>query len=384
MRVLHLYKGYFPENMGGIETFIRQLSHTLHQTYGIEQHLLTTTRQPKAFVDTIDHLTVHYLPTTLHYASCPISYAMLSYVRTFLQKKSFDLIHYHMPWPFGDLLHLLTRLHRYPTLVTYHSDIVKQRFLKRCYAPLMHHFLKRTHLIVATSKNYQATSPILQTYASKCQVIPMGLNDDAKQTLPASRLAQWQATCPSTPFFLFVGVLRYYKGLHDLLRAVALAPTLRVVIAGDGPERSSLQAFIQKHRLDRRVLMTGRIEDIDKHILYRLCHAVVAPSYLRTEAYCLTLVEGLMHGKPLISTEIGTGSSFVNQHHTTGLIVPKEHPSALAKAMQSLLDHPKQYQHFSTAARRRYDDLFTANRMAEKYWACYNQMICGDTSGLSH
>lgn len=90
-----------------------------------------------------------------------------------------------------DVAHFLTRV-RKPTVLTYHSDIVKQKTLLRLYSPLMHQFLKRVDRIVATSPNYVESSQTLQRYRDKVQVIPIGL-DEATYTCPTDeKLAYWR------------------------------------------------------------------------------------------------------------------------------------------------------------------------------------------------
>ena len=108
-----------------------------------------------------------------------------------------------------DVAHFLTRV-RKPTVLTYHSDIVKQKTLLRLYKPLMHQFLKRVDRIVATSPNYVESSETLQRFQDKVRVIPIGL-DEATYPCPTDeKLAYWRKQVGER-FFLFVGALRYYK-----------------------------------------------------------------------------------------------------------------------------------------------------------------------------
>jgi glycosyltransferase involved in cell wall biosynthesis len=127
-------------------------------------------------------------------------------------------MHYHFPWPFMDLAHFMARIDK-PSVVTYHSDIVRQKNLLRLYQPLKHRFLRSVDTIVATSPNYLASSPVLDRYRDKTRTITYGLD---KTIYPKPDAARWTNGGPSGErFFLFVGVLRYYKGLHILLDAMA-------------------------------------------------------------------------------------------------------------------------------------------------------------------
>src|SRR5690606_38814370 len=140
----------------------------------------------------------------------------------------------------------------------------------------------------------------------------------------------WKNKLPD-PFFLFIGVLRYYKGLHILLKAIENT-ALPVVIAGSGPEEKKLMQMAQNLKLTN-VFFLGEISEVDKMALLQLCYAFVFPSHLRSEAFGISLLESAMMGKPMISCETGTGTSFINLHNDTGFVVPPNDPDALYKAM---------------------------------------------------
>ncbi|WP_306308099.1 glycosyltransferase [Citrobacter youngae] len=117
---------------------------------------------------------VFYAKTNFEIASTPFS---LSCIKKFKElAKQADIIHYHYPFPFMDILHFLCRIKK-PTVVSYHSDIVKQKFISRLYSPLMNRFLSSVDCIVAASPNYAKTSTVLQKFESKVKVIPYGLDE---------------------------------------------------------------------------------------------------------------------------------------------------------------------------------------------------------------
>jgi rhamnosyl/mannosyltransferase len=225
---------------------------------------------------------------------------------------------------------------------------------------------------VATSPNYLASSDVLKHFASKVSVIPIGL-DHAQYPIPsANRLGYWQQRLGDR-FFLFVGVLRYYKGLHILLEAAKQA-SYPIVIVGAGPIEEELKHTI-KHAGLKNVLLLGELPEEDKVALLLLCYSLVFPSHLQTEAFGLTLLEGAMFGKPLISSEIGTGTTFVNINEETGLVVPPSDPTALAKAMQLLWGNPLKAERMGKAALERYQQYFTAEKMVKAYVDLYANLL---------
>lgn len=360
MKILHIYKNYYPFSIGGIEKHIYTLSESLYGV-GIESSILTTKKSGPMHRGSIGKSPVYYFPATLDVASCPISLSMLKHFRPIACQ--FDVLHYHFPWPFADLTHLLTHVKK-PTLVSYHSDIVRQKWLNRLYHPVMTLFLNRADAIIASSDHYVHSSPVLEKYSQKTTVIPYGLDSTDYPTATKEAIAQWQHKV-GHGFFLFVGVLRYYKGLDFLLEAVQDTP-MRVVIAGTGPEEARLKVIKAEKKLDN-VLFVGEISESDKAALYQLCHASVAPAHLRSEAFCISLLESLIYKKPAISTELGTGTSFVNRQGVSGLIVPPANPKAIREAMQCLLTDKPLYQRLTEGTQTHYRQYFTLDVMRQRY-----------------
>ena len=81
-----------------------------------------------------------------------------------------------------------------------------------------------------------------------------------------------------------------------------------------------------------------------------------------------------MHSKPQISCDIGTGTSFINQHLDTGFVVPPEDPESLAAAMNRLIADDVEAQAMGHRARQRYEQHFTGAIMARSYAALYQSV----------
>lgn len=368
MNVLHVYKSYYPDTVGGIEQVISQLSRAL-MPLGVTNRVFTLSPDAVPPVIQFPECDVHRCRATWDVASSPMSLAALVAFREHAAWA--DVIHYQFPWPFGDLLHLLWGQAR-PSVVSYQSDIVRQAWLRRAYAPLMQRFLRRVDRVVASSPAYTHTSPVLARLDRAPAVIPNGIDESAYPTPGPDVLARWRARF-GEGFMLFTGVLRYYKGLDALVEA-ADGFAGRIVIAGDGPLAQSLRLQIEQRGLSN-IECLGYVSDEDKMALLQLARAFVFPSNVRSEAYGMSLVEAAMAGKPMISCEIGTGTSYINQDGITGWVVPPDDPRALREAMQRLLDHPQQAQALGAQARQRFESHFTAKRMAQAYWSLYREVI---------
>lgn len=367
-RVLHFFKTYYPDSFGGIEQAIFQMCKGCAR-HGYTSEVLTLSSDAhKEPVEFSGHL-VHQAKLDLQVASTGLSFSAF---RKFADlARQADIVHLHYPWPFMDIVHFATG-HGKPTVVTYHSDIIRQKTLLKLYRPLKDRFLASVDRIVATSPNYLATSPVLNLYRDKIVEITYGL-DKSTYPMPApALLANWRSQLPER-FFLFVGMLRYYKGLHILLDALQ-GTDYPVVIVGSGPVEAELKSHVVRLGL-RNVYFLGQLPDEDKSALLTLCYGVVFPSHLRSEAFGLSLLEGAMFGKPMISSEIGTGTTYINIANETGLVVPPSDPAALRQAMSYLWEHPAEAAVMGKRAEERYWKYFTAEQMAKSYADLYGDLI---------
>ncbi len=368
LNVLHVYRTYYPATQGGLEETIRQLCVTT-QAHGVRTRVLAPVRDPSKKIVRYSGSRVYQPRLNFELASCSVSWESIAMYKR-LQGWA-DIVHYHFPWPFADVLHELAPP-GVPTVLTYHSDIVRQKVLSQVYKPLMNRFLRSVDRIVCTSPNYFATSDVLQKFSDKVEVIPIGLNESVYPKPTPSQLARVEATY-GRDFFLFVGVLRYYKGLHILLEAMKDAP-YRVVIVGSGPTEMELKRQAETLGL-RNVHFAGHVSDTDKVCLFNLSRAIVFPSYLRTEAFGVTLLEGAMSSKPLISTEVGSGTSHVNADQETGLVIPPGSSAALRQAMDHLYRNPERAARMGVRARARFEKLFTGELMAQRYVDVYSKLL---------
>ncbi|WP_280076939.1 glycosyltransferase family 4 protein [Pseudomonas fulva] len=368
IKVLHFFKTYYPDSMGGIEQVIFQIAEGT-QAHGIEPEVLYLSSRGAARNEPVANHLTHRAKLDLHVASTGFS---LSAFKDFAElARKADIVHFHFPWPYMDLVHFATRLNK-PTVVSYHSDIVKQKWLLKLYQPLMNRFFSSVDRIVASSPNYAAHSPVLTQFKDKVSIIPYGLDRSTYPKASAEKLAYWRQRLGER-FFLFVGALRYYKGLDYLLEAARISG-LPVVIMGGGFLEQQLRQQASDAGLSQ-VQFLGGLPDEDKVALLKLCYAFTFPSHLRSESFGISLLEAAMYGKPLISCEMGSGTTFINLADQTGLVVPPRDAPALAQAMQQLWDDPAQAQAMGAAAQQRFENVFTASAMANAYAELYRSLL---------
>lgn len=370
IKVLHVYRTYFPDTQGGLEEALRQICMGSGGD-GIEHRVFTVSRSANPPVLNRPEAEVHRVPLDFEVASCDFSLRGIGEFRRLAAEA--DIVHFQFPWPFGDMLALLLPRDK-PVVITYQSDVVRQRGLLMLYRPLMNWFLRRANVVVTTTENYARSSEVLPAVKDKLRIVPLGLDESVLPAIDDAKVVEVEEQV-GRDFFLFVGVLRYYKGLHTLLEAVA-GTELRVVVAGDGPENSNLRRQAKELGADN-VTFLGRVSDEDKIALYRLARGVVFPSHLRSEAYGVTLLEGLAMGKALISTELGTGTSFVNLHDESGLVIQPSDPRALRDAMRTLACDDALVARYGEGGRARFERLFTPEVTGARYREIYRSLVDG-------
>ncbi len=368
MRVLHVYRTFFPDTQGGLEEVVRQICKNT-APHDVESRVFCLSSQPNPAIIDYEGIKVYRAKNHLEIASCGISFSALGLFKELVAWA--DVVHYQFPWPFADMLHLLACVKK-PTVLTYQSDIVRQQGVLRFYRPLKRLFLNQMDVLVATSPNYARTSAILQRYTKKVEIIPIGLDEKSYPVATKDEIAAMRQQV-GEKFFLFIGVLRYYKGLHILLEAVKNTQ-LPVIIVGSGAEARNLKNQAKELGL-KNVQFLGRVSNQEKAALIALSLAIVFPSHLRSEAFGVTLLEGAMQGKPMISCELGTGTSFVNKDQETGRVVPALKPEKLREAMEQFIANPEQTAAFGKAARLRYQKYFTGAKMGADYAALYRKLL---------
>lgn len=368
LRVLHIYRTYFPETQGGGQESIRQLCLATQQL-DVENTIFALAHQPLPVVMDRPEGRLVRARSWLEVASCDFgAWAALRRCREAADQS--DIIQIHYPWPFADMLLPFIRRNGQPLVVTYVSDVVRQKGLGRIYAPLRRYLLGSASRIVASSPNYAASSEILREYPKVLACIPHCLEDAPP---PDNALnAQWEARV-GRDFFLFVGVLRYYKGL-DFLLAAAKSVNSPIMIVGDGPEGQRLRRTARQAGFGH-VHFLGALSDSDKNALYSLCRGVVFPSHLRSEAFGITLLEGARAAKPLICCEIGTGTTWINRHGETGLVVPPADPGALAQAINTLAADEALCVRLGNSARVRWQQYFSPGAVGAGYRKLYDELL---------
>jgi rhamnosyl/mannosyltransferase len=187
--------------------------------------------------------------------------------------------------------------------------------------------------------------------------------------------AAWRARYGNRPLLLFVGRLRHYKGVNVLIEAMQQLPDATALIVGIGPMAEEWQQQTQTAGLLDRVHFLGEQSDAAVLALYHAADIFVLPSTNRAETFGIVQLEAMACGCPLICTELGTGTSYVNQNGVTGLVVPPDDPAALAAAVGKLLGDPGQRAKMGSAGLQRAQTEFSIDAMLDRTLAFYHEAL---------
>lgn len=375
-RVLHVYKDYYPPVLGGVEMTINLMAEGCSNEYDIS--VLVNSGSRHTSEEIINGVRVIRVAEWGRAASAPFSPAFISALAR--KARQADILHFHHPNPTGDLARFLSRPCP-PAVMTYHSDVVRQQRAMAVYGPLQNWMMSQCRVIMPTSPNYMESSPWLARHRDRCTVVPLGIRVSDFDEAPAvlARAAQIKkrfslSRDPPRPVILFVGRLRYYKGLQFLIAAMKEIDA-ELLLAGSGPMEPELRRMATSLQVPDRVHFLGDISDEEKLACYYAADVFCMPSHLRSEAFGLSQVEAMATGLPLVSTRIASGVPYVNADGVSGLSVEPENPQALAEAINRLLSNDDLRNRLGQGARDRARQEFSATRMCEDVKAVYKKCL---------
>jgi rhamnosyl/mannosyltransferase len=374
---------YYPPHLGGIEFHMRDLAEALARDEGIEGvRAIVANEGEERVEETLGGVDVVRLPRWREYSSTPIVRGMAGELRAEAAGalapggERPDLFHLHFPYPWGEFSWLRART-GVPTVVTYHSDIVRQKVALELYKPFLRRMLQKVDVVIASSPNMVEHSPFLAEVSHKCRVVPFGIDVDAFAATPErERRAAELRQGHGRPIVLFVGRLIYYKGAEVLVRAMA-GVDADLVMIGSGPLEDGLRALAAKLGVADRVSFLGGQPFEELKAWYHAADVFCLPSIARSEAFGLVQLEAHAAGTPVVSTDLTTGVPFVNQHEETGLVVPPDDPRALGEALSTLIEDESLRERYGARALERVRAGFTIGRMVEDTLSVYREALGG-------
>jgi len=364
LRILEVNKAYYP-HIGGIESLVKQYAENFRDKADVKV-LVCREDRGKGFSEKINGVEVYRAGSLGTYFSCPLSLSFILKFRKMAKKA--DVVHINMPFPLADLACLLSG-YKGRVVLSWHSDVVKQKKLLMLYKPIMMKLLKRADLILAATEGHIKSSPYISQFAEKCRIVPYSINP--KEYLEAEKkpiLSEKLKDKKAVKVF-FTGRLVYYKGVDVLLKAFRSVKDCELFIAGTGTLENELKAYAAKHRMNDRVHFLGFLPDADLKAAFRDCDIFILPSVENSEAFGIVQLEAMVYSKPVINTSLPTGVPYVSRGGESGITVKPNDVKALADAINRLAADKELRKRYGAEAYNRicryFDDSVVLGRIYE-------------------
>jgi rhamnosyl/mannosyltransferase len=376
-----LNKYYYPPHLGGVETYMQTLAEALAARADMQVSAVVSNESGSTVREEVGGVDVLRLGRAFAASSTPVALGMARAIRD--AAAGADVLHFQFPYPWGDWAWQRAGSPR-PLVVTYHSDIVRQRFLGALYRPIMKRLLARADRIIVATPPMLEHSPFLAPYADKCRIVPYGIHPERYEATPErlARAAELRAA-HDRPVVLFVGRLIYYKGVEVLVRAMA-GFDADVVLVGSGPLEAGLWDLAHSLGVADRLSIVPPVDDeeLTAHLL--AADVLCLPSVARSEAFGIVQLEAHACGTPVVSTGLPTGVPWVNRDGETGLVVPPGDAEALAVALRRLLTDDGLRARLGARARERVLAEFGVERMVAGTLAVYDETLAAGRGDFKH
>lgn len=368
IKVLQVNKLYYP-HIGGIETVVRNIAEGLKNKVDIKV-LVCRRNRGKTIDENINGIPVRKSGSLGVYFSMPVSFP---FIRDFKKMSSeSDIVHIHMPFPLSDVACLLSG-YKGKVVLSWHSDIVKQKKLMVFYKPFMNYLLKRADRIVVATEGHINGSAYLEPYREKCSVIPYGI--DTEKYMIENPVPFLECSCKSSKKVLFIGRLVYYKGIDVLVKAFSKVKNCELFIAGTGKLESELKSEVNNSGLSDRIHFIGSPSDDEIKLALNDCDIFVLPSVANSEAFGIVQMEAMVYGKPVINTSLPTGVPYVSLDGITGITVPPSDADALAEAIQKLADDSTLCRKYGENGYKRVRENFAMDKMLDSLYDLYKSEV---------
>ncbi|MCX7848116.1 MAG: glycosyltransferase [bacterium] len=369
--VVHIGKYYWPYQRG-IETHLRLLCERLVEA--VELDVIVAQEGWRTVREEINGVRVMRLGRLVEISGTSIC-ASLPFI---LRRMRPEIVHVHLPNPWAEWSYFLAgapgRL-----VVSFHSDIIRQKVLLRLHAPLHRRFLRRAERVIVATPRHVEHSPFLSELpAERCTVIPYGIEvREFELTRARAERAEAMRREYGVPMILFVGQLVYYKGVEVLLRAMREVEGGAVII-GRGPLEGKLRRMARELGVSDRVHFLGYVDEEELRAAYHACDVFCLPSTYRSEAFGVVQLEAFACGKPVVSTDLASGVPWVNRDGETGIVVPPGDSGALGRALRRLIEDEGLREELGRRARARVLAEFQADEMARRTLAVYEEIMRGN------
>jgi len=330
----------------------------------LDNYCLVASKTGPSRVESSGGVTVHFLKELGTLLLTPVLPSLPIVLHRLRKTRRFDAILLHYPNPMAVAALSSTLLFRRggeKIVLWHHADVLlEERWKRALYAifrPVEERLFRRVDAFVTATPHHVACSDTFRRFADRTAIVPYAIPDEWFDVSDADRASpETTRAAMGGKFLLFVGRLVPYKGLDTLVRAAERIPC-RIAIVGMGPLEDRLRREIAARGLAEKVRLLGKVDDVRP--LFLGCEFLLLPSVSALEGFGIVQIEAMALGKPVVSSDLPSGVTYVNVHGETGLTFPVGDAAGLAEACNRLLADPALRDRLGACARKRTFEKFS-------------------------
>lgn len=354
--ITSLGKYYYPTR-GGVEKVTKDIAEIVDE-FGYESRVISfdgeKNRPEKNIINNVK--VFRYKPIKI--GPAPFSIKFYKNSKDIIENS--DLIIAHYPNPIVENAILKYKGDK-KIILFYHSDLIGyNKILTNLYNNHTQKILNKVDKIIVTSPNYAKTSINLKNFKNKIEIVPLTIDPNKFDTEKTYKFDNFNYKNK----ILFVGRFVKYKGLEYLIKSLNyLNDEYGLVIVGGGKRYKKYKKIINKYHLNNRIKFINNPSNEDLKNIYNSVDIFVLPSIMRSEAFGIVSLEAMYNRLPIVTTELGTGTSYYNIDGETGYVVTPKNEEYLAKSIKKGLQNK---QKLGQKSRNRIINNFTHSIFKEK------------------
>lgn len=364
IKITHVARFAYP-HIGGIESVIEQINESLPNEEFEKEVICCSNIEKSSTKNGVKYNRARYLFEVFNNTISLSFLWKLSRVNT-------DILHYHMPFIFAVIAHFIARPKYKKMYITYHAELCGYDKVMKYFWWLYKYFYKVADKIHVLSPNVIYSDKILTPVKDKCEVVSFGVDTHIINVDSSKIKVQY----PNKKIVLCVGRLVRFKGFQYAIKAMKKVDNAVLLIIGDGKYKPELENLIVENNMQDKVFLLGSIADKQlKQQYFSACDIFVLSSIQRTESFAIVQLEAMLHSKPIININLGTGVNYVSVDKETGLTVEPENVEQLANAINMLLNDSELCLQYGRNAKKRVERLFDINQIRNKYLVFYGDKV---------
>jgi N-acetyl-alpha-D-glucosaminyl L-malate synthase BshA len=348
---------------------------------GHEVHFISYS-QPFRLTGRNEGIFYHEVPVSSYplFEFPPYDLALASRMAEVAEFCNLDLLHVHyaIPHAVSALLArqmLAARGRKLPFVTTLHGTDITLVGLDRGYLPITRFGIQESDGVTSISAYLRERTIVDFSVTRPIEVIPNFVNCDVYQPLPDAERAEARLRFakPDEMVLMHLSNFRPVKRVTDVVKLFAqIARTVpaRLVLIGDGPDRSAAEWLAHDLGLNTRVQFLGKQDRV--HKLLPLADLMLMPS--EQESFGLAALEAMACGVPAIATNVG-GVPELIEHGVTGLLYEVGEVDEMAAGALDLLANRARFEEMRLAARRIAKKKFCANDIVKLYVEYYKAIL---------